>query len=1035
MKSSLTVAPFFFIRRSSGSLTEFRRQRLQHLGLDLDAHRQLISDLLEDRQFEAALKHAAPQAWKNANDTVLHGASLRSTKKLVHALLRYYSRYCSRPTPYGAFGLVGTGVFCEGATFNPSIGRARIVAQTDYRCLENMMPTNAELVRHFPGLGVSINPEAIILNRTIHIVKTNSSSGAVERISITLTPLLSSICNDFISGGRQTLSDLVCLCVREAKCSTAEAERYIEQLLNVTLLRTDLDCDAGGQDPARYVIDKLGTPKSKKALRYVDALKTISDVARDITGFDNLDVKSLDKLCDFVEAEKITDPVLNVQYVDETSYRLPDSIRKEAETALRVMQSWRTASTGMRSLRKLHLAFLEKYGVDRLIPVKEMLDSNLGIGAPEHYLCPPSTMVADSKQTDAPKSENHKHIVQLLEAAWRNQDDEVELSGTVLDGSNFGKGAPACQIGAELFMSLNAETMDDICEGHFTLSCGFNPGNHMRFSSVGRFFSQMPDDIKTRVHEMCNSDFKGSLVDVRHLVRSNSARNLTNSPSPYPLTLHLDKVDESDNDTISVNDILIGADMTGFYALHRRTKEPLSFTSFNSVNLAYQGSNIARFLLELSLEHSRLWEPWNWSGIEGFCRYPRVRLGRIIFSPMTWELDRLRDLSSKLKIEDLRSWIQEWNVPRFCFAVSRDMRFLIDTEIDTWLEILAREIDRDPSLVLQELPNGAHDPVECFGWLRDDDSNFFTNEIVFEASASTVAKPKITAVNETATGSVKEYLPGEEWQTFHIYCEKQVMDSLLSKDIARFIRKLSNDGLLKYSFFTRYSDIKGSHLRLRMHATAGREHMLEGLATDFMRDLIEQGKIKEYVLAPYRPELERYGCVAREDLLHDCFDRQSRIALEAALVPLKRRFEFLHEEYLNCLFGLLWGLRGGFPTELELCKSSLELLEAIKIGGPNSAHYREDRKEWTSRALALADTTFVSFSAQKTTAYVTAGHHLATTMTSNVPLTRIVASYLHMCHNRIIGISPDDESRSLADLVSSLKAAVGRQLAFERQKS
>lgn len=1035
MESSLTVAPFFFIRRSSGSLTGFRHQRLQHLSLDLDAHKHLITDLLKDRQFEAALKHVAPQAWKNANKAVLHGSSLKSTKKLAHALLRYYSRYCSRPTPYGAFGLVGAGFFCKGATFNPPTGRAHIVAQTDYRCLGHVMPTNAELVQHFPSLGVGINPEAIILGRTIHIVKTTSSSGAVERISITLTPLLSSICNDLISGDRQTLSDLVYLCVSEAKCSTSEAERYIEQLLNVTLLRTDLDCDAGGHDPAGYVIGKLGTPKSQKTLPYFRAMKTISEIARDTTGIDKLDPESLDKLRNFVEAEKITDPALNIQYIDETPYRLPDSVRKEAETALRVMQSWRTASTGMRSLRKLHLAFLEKYGVDRLIPVKEMLDSNSGIGAPEHYLCPPSTIAVDSKQVDEPKSKNHKHIVQLFESACRNQDDEVELSGTAFDGSDFHKDAPACQIGAELFMSLNAETIDDICDGRFTLSCGFNPGNHMRFSSIGRFFSQMPDDIQTRVREMCNSNSEGTLVDVRHLVRSSSARNLTNSPSPYPLTLRLDKVDASDSATISVDDVLIGADMTGFYALHRQTKAPLYFTSFNSVNLAYQGSNIARFLLELSLEHSRLWEPWSWDGIEGFCRYPRVRLGRIIFSPMTWDPDRLRGLSSKLKVEDLRNWIQEWNVPRFCFAVSRDMRFLIDTKIDTWLEILAREIDRDPSLVLQELPNGAHDPVECFGWLRDDDSNFFANEIVFEASASTVAKPKITAVNETDTDSVKEYLPGEKWQAFHIYCEKQVMDSLLGKDVASFIHKSRKDGLLERSFFTRYSDLKGSHLRLRIRAIAGREHVLEGLATDFMRDLITQGKIKEYILAPYRPELERYGCVAREDLLHDCFNRQSRVALEAALVPLTRRFELLHEEYLECLFGLLWGLRGGFSTGLELCKSGLDLLEAIKIGGPNSVHYRETRKVWVDRTLAVADTTFAGCSARKSTPYVTAGQHLAKTTTSNVPLTRIVASYLHMCHNRIIGISPDDESRSLADLVSSLRAVVGRQLAYERSES
>ncbi|MEG0518707.1 MAG: thiopeptide-type bacteriocin biosynthesis protein [Bacteroidales bacterium] len=110
----------------------------------------------------------------------------------------------------------------------------------------------------------------------------------------------------------------------------------------------------------------------------------------------------------------------------------------------------------------------------------------------------------------------------------------------------------------------------------------------------------------------------------------------------------------------------------------------------------------------------------------------------------------------------------------------------------------------------------------------------------------------------------RQYIPGENWLYFKVYCGPKFSDRILACDILPFSVKLINENVIDKWFFIRYFDTD-YHLRLRFHIINSNNLMY--VISEFNKLIKEYIKVKfiwNISIETYNRELERYGENAME---------------------------------------------------------------------------------------------------------------------------------------------------------------------------
>lgn len=110
----------------------------------------------------------------------------------------------------------------------------------------------------------------------------------------------------------------------------------------------------------------------------------------------------------------------------------------------------------------------------------------------------------------------------------------------------------------------------------------------------------------------------------------------------------------------------------------------------------------------------------------------------------------------------------------------------------------------------------------------------------------------------------RDFIIGEEWLYYKIYCGQKIADLILINEINTVIGKLKADKLITKWFFMRYADPE-PHLRLRLklHDVANYGVVLNVLK-DPLKRLHENNFVWTIQLDTYSRELERYGALNYE---------------------------------------------------------------------------------------------------------------------------------------------------------------------------
>ncbi|MEU5435983.1 lantibiotic dehydratase [Streptomyces sp. NPDC020719] len=897
-----------------------------------------------DSLFMDALRVASPSLARLVAASVgtVDGRSDAQLRRAALSVLRYELRLRTRCTPFGLFAGVAPARFdaADGSGqvvwSEPPSSRTRVDLDWLFQLIRQL-EQQAELLRH-----LTLYAHTGTVRRGGRLVMTapsnpGSRAGGTARseVSVRLTPVVAAALELAGSGATgseatrpgTTLSGTASSGITGAALAAGLQQRFpearpgqiagllatlVRQEFLITGLRPVLD----GGDPLGWVIDVLAAAE-RSAGRPLPVLAALRAVAADRDRYDLVPpgerAAALSALEDRLRALADTERPLHVDLALGARVRLPRTVADEAARAVDVL--WRLAphGRGVPHLRPYHREFLERYGVDRVVPLAELLDDTVGLGAPAGYEWPPSgrTQEAPYRPADARDATLARMVGGAVRAGAREVVLDDELVARLTAATPVSGPTPRS---FQLLGSLVATDQHALADRDFRLVLTSGPSDAEAGATFGRFAglpgaAEPVDSVLAELADLAFPEVDGAMhLGVAYQPRATRALNLANSRRSARHQVSIGLPPDPGATDVPMEQIGVSATLDHLYAVHLPTGRRLLPHAHNAVVLHRQAPNAARFLLEVGRDAYRMCAPWDWGASVHAPFLPRVRYGNVVLSSAVWRLDELRE-STSLGPADWRAavdgWRQRWRAPERIVLTKFDLRLPLDLSEAWHLELLRDAIAKDPDLIAVETDGGED---RSSGWLRDGAGHAHAAELCvafvnvtehhieaeqhieaghhFEVVSSGMsADPEPTA----APARPRTTDPGGDWLYARLYLAGRHTDGFLVEHLPAFLAALPGpvgESIDRW-FFIRYRD-DADHLRLRFHGPADRlwPQLLPPLR-DAVARWRAQALVGRFALDGYEPEWERYGGPRAQAAAERFFTADSRTAL--ALLAAERR--------------------------------------------------------------------------------------------------------------------------------------------------
>ncbi|MFI6684272.1 lantibiotic dehydratase [Streptomyces sp. NPDC050485] len=1032
----------------------------------------LLRGAAADALFMDALRVASPSlarlvtATTEAATTTAGTATGRTDAQLrraVISVLRYELRLRTRCTPFGLFAGVaplrfeepaGTTAPVKTAWTAPPSSRTRVDLDWLNRLIRQL-EQQPELLPH-----LTLHRHAGTVRRGGRLVMSapsNPGSGAGDtarsEVSVRRTPVVAAAL-EFAGSGPTGAAAVAELQRRFPQAGRGQIAGLLATLVRQEFLITGLRPVLDGSDPLGRLVEVLAA--AERSIGHpLPILAALRAVAADRDRYDRTPLggraAALTTLADGMRQLADSERLLHVDLALGAEIRLPGTVAEEAARALDVL--WRLAPVGhgLPHLRTYHREFLERYGADRVVPLAELLDDTVGLGAPAGYGWPASSRPEEPSRRSAPARD--ALLARLAATAVQAGGREVVLDDALVDrlaAADPGTGpAPrSCQ----LFTSLVAADQQALVNGDFLLVATGGPSHAEAGATFGRFAglpgaAEPVDSVLGELTELAFPEVDGSIhLSVAYQPRTTRALNLANSRRSARHQIAIGLPPDPGAIAVQLEEIGVAATPDHLYAMHLPTGHRLLPHAHNAIDLRGQAPNAARLLLELGRDAYRMCAPWDWGASAHAPFLPRVRYGRVVLCPAVWRLDELREQTA-LGPSDWRAavdrWRQQWRAPEQIVLTKFDLRLPLDLSAAWHLELLRDAITKDPDLSAVEQAGGEDRPGD---WLRDQDGHAHPAELSMafinmtghqhELPSPPVPAPTATQARDRAAD------PGGDWLYARLYLAGRHTDGFLGEHLPAFLAELpaSVGELIDRWFFVRYRD-EADHLRLRFHGPADRlwPHLLPPLR-DAVARWREQGLVGRFVLDGYEPEWERYGGPEAQPAAERFFTADSRAAL--ALLAAARRHPARpldvetelpwDSEVLAALSIASIAHAFGSPAASVRPSRHQEACAAWLSGVPADAAelpagFRSRRAHWlrlidpvdghpglVAHPAGPAVLAALADRADQLKAYRAELDRLTYCGANPSPLPRVLSALLHMSCNRLLGPDREAELRAMA---------------------
>lgn len=817
-------------------------------------------------------------------------------RRLAGKLLRYLIRMSSRPTPYGTFAGVGLAGWGDRTDLSLAGAPSRTRTRPDMGWLLDFVAALENRPEVRAGLRWFANPAAFVRADRIFLSERNTIGDPVEglrAVSLRATGAVRTV----LEYARKPVpyQDLV-TALTAGGAPREKVEPFLQQLWEQTVLLTDLRPPLTIAEPGRYVADRLSDvpAAAAEAAALVDFLDEIAewdqvDIDQAAAGHAKLAARAYA----VHEPETTAKEARSAKVPLQTDMALPlagrliapavaAEVARLAETMLRI-SPW---PRGMAHLDGYRQKFEQQYGQDREVPLVELLDPKIGLGAPEH---------GHDNHKDA-HPDRERALLDLALNAIKDGRQVVELDAATVGKLEIeplsAQNAPPSLDVSAFVVATSAAAVD---AGDFLVVLGPNLGASVAGRVLGRFADLLGPDAEAALRTAAAAETarsKGKLrAEVTYLPRSGRSANVAIRPMVRDLELSLGTSAGVDGDRVLPVDELVVGVRDGRFVVRWRDQEvvPCAGHMLNSAG----APAIVRFLDEIKADRRAVYSSFDWGPAAGFAFVPRVQLGRVVLAPARWRIDpaELETSSGVTFVSSFARWRERWQPPRHVYLAYADNRLLLDLDEPDHLEQLrlqARKPDAGPVLLHEALPGPDH------AWVAGADGNYLSELVVpliLDHEEEQVAPWSSTPATRSVAAS-RLRPPGSDWLFAKLYFLDPYEEDLIGGPLRTLAAETIDNGLAESWFFMRYQDPE-PHIRVRWHGAP--DTLRRQLAPELLEwgaKLVADGYCERFCLDTYDQEVERYGgpagmalaerlfaadSVAVADLLNLCWKREMDI--------------------------------------------------------------------------------------------------------------------------------------------------------------
>ncbi|WP_347396913.1 lantibiotic dehydratase [Paenibacillus amylolyticus] len=832
--------------------------------------------------------------------------------QVVSSVMKYVIRMMSRPTPFGLFSGITVGRFSAKSQLDiKEISHYRKRARPDMGWILKLI----EQLENDPQIleQLTIYPNALIYkqgNRAKLPFLTRygkMKSGANDSISVKATIVFDWIMN-YLSFPRKFSKVLNQMELEFPGTDREIINNYLQQLIKEEFLITELRPSTIDKDPFYHVFSLVNGLQGVN-----DIGKKLHEIHETIMLYNETPVgegietfKQLSRMTnDFIPMETPTIQV-DLSLADQ-SIRLNEHIRKDVEEAAYILNMLSHYSED--HLKRYVEDFLERYGDLKEIPVLELIDDELGLGAPATYRYPENrkNSYALKRRDSQGKMKQEQLFMELLVSAIHKGQHTVELDEHViqqLEGSNDSQLPPLPSM--ELYFSLHTLDQNSLDHGEYKLVLAPNPGSNGAGKTFGRFLDILEPNLQkdlTLISKKEKDLYPDAMwAETSFLPTSGKSANvmLTKNYRDHEIPLSHGGITPNEQ-IISMSDLVVGVKEGRLYIRSVSQNKEVIPTAGHMFNY-HHAPNIYRFLMEVGLMRFDQWSAPDFGYLMNAPFMPRIQYKKIVLSPAKWNLRYPNNnLKESINADKLKNWVltflREWNVPRYVYLIDSDNRILLDLDHPLHLSELLKNLKTTRHINLIEHAGGfenlpIHRSDGClaaefvFPLIIDD-------AIPIKGSSSVFPFKKLS---DRGVLGKDIYLPGNEW----FYAKLYGLDSRQNEFLALYWEECVNEakdiGLIEQAYFIRYAD-PDPHVRVRFKFKSNdKSQLFAQLFKKWSDEWFKDGYITKFTLETYEPEIERYGGTELMKLAESLFSEDSYVV--AGLIRLNRfeRREFEIEQ-------------------------------------------------------------------------------------------------------------------------------------------
>ncbi len=960
----------------------------------------------------------------------------KKRRRLRQSLTRYLLRLMTRSTPFGLFAGAAVGTVGERTELTigpPSDNLRHTRLDMDYLCrLARDLERDPALV---PELTYRPNSS---LYRAADRLRYAEGRLKGEVRSYHLVAVRD---DEFVSAGLEAaaggatlaaIARAVAAADQEGEISVEEALEFVIELVDAQVLVSDLGPRVTGLEPIHDLIDRLSAidrsaPVAACLARVRDDLAELD--ARP-PGAPAETYRQLGQRLEVLGTEVQLQRLFQVDMVKPGGgLRLGPAVVDEVRRAVAFLYRLRGASA-IDQLASFREDFQRRYEPGRMVPLVEVLDEEIGIGFGRSTSAganlspllrgipfPPRQAAPDvtwSPALDKVMTKTFEAVsLGLPEVVWSDRD----LKDLPEDGRK-----PLPDAFHTIF-SLAASSPEAVDRGDFRLlfrgASGpsgavllgrFCHGDEPLAAKVAEHMRREeahdPEAVFAEVVHLPEGRIGNILL--RPLLRSCEIPFLGHSGADPERQLPITDLSV----TVAGDRVLLFSERLGRRIVPRLT---------SAHNYALRGLGIYRFLC--ALQHQGLCGgvSWSWGPLEGMPALPRVVYGRSILSPAQWRATR-EEIAPWCRADAgerrrrLGKWRRRREIPERVLLADGDNELFVDFENPLSVEAMVSIVKNRPAIRLVESPLDAG-PV-----VRGPDGGYAHEIVLPFVRRAPEARPhpeRVEGADRRAPAvrlrPADIHLPGSEWVYAKLYTGSATADGILEDHLDELLDRYGQEAA--EWFFLRYAD-PDFHLRLRFRLPdAGFRQDFTRRFAELAARLLGQGRIWDFRLETYRPEIERYGGPEALAHCHRIFHADSAAVVSmlgvlrgdagaesrwlAALASVDRLLAAISGDDVEARIACLGEMKQGFAEEFRFTAATRKhlgtRLREKRAGIEAVLRAEVDPDSALGHALAVLEAR-----GRRVREPVAALRALAGEGALAVPLDSLGSSLAHMAVNRLI---------------------------------